>query len=76
MVEFALYDIFLFRGGMQYRLKPLWRLVQGPRRFGRLPKAELRSSAAALVEVFRQELVLQVQTMEWPMSPDWQKVLG
>ena len=70
MVKFALYDIFLFRGGMQYRLKPLWRLVQDPRRFGLLPKAGLHSSAAALAGVFRQGLVLQVQTMEWPMSPD------
>ena len=53
MIKFALYVIFLFRGGMQYRLKPLWRLIQSLQAFDRLSKAGPHWSAAALERVFR-----------------------
>ena len=57
MIKFALYNIFLFRGGMQYRLKPLWRLIQSLRVFDRLSRAGPHWSAAALEGVFRLGLV-------------------
>ena len=57
MIKFALYDIFLFRGGMQYRLKPLWRLILSLRESDGLSKAKPRWLVAALEGGFRPESV-------------------
>ena len=76
MIKFALYDIFLFRGGMQYRLKPLWRLIQSLRVFDHLSEAGPRWSAAALKGGFRLEVVSREWTMKRLMGLDWRKVSG
>ena len=76
MVKFALYVIFLFRGRMQYRLKPLWRLIQSLRVFDHLSEAGPRWSAAALKGGFRLEVVSREWTMKRLMGLDWRKVLG
>ena len=59
MVKFTLRDIFPFRGGMQYRLKPLWRLIQGLREFDRLSRVVPHWSVAALAGVFRLGSILK-----------------
>ena len=75
MIKFTLYDMFLFRGGMQYQLKPLWRLIQSRQVFDRLSKAVPHWSAAALEGDFRLGSVSKEWTMKRPAPLDWRKVL-